>query len=157
MQYQLTINADHFQFYLEDDTIEHNTALLWRQQAHADRLDVLPGLIAVETGRYGGDVPVVIEVRSSPPTDTAFELWDHVVECAIEVRGSRLLLTSPDSFGPGSPEVALPPGTYRARVYYAHLDSVDDEMEMEGDDHYKIVLWPGAPVAPRVLKWKPRP
>lgn len=118
---------------------------------------MLPGLIAVGTGRYGGDVPVMIEVLPAPPTDSGFESWDHVVECAIEVRGTRLTLTSPNSFGPDSPEVALPPGTYRALVYYANLESVDAEDDMLGADHYKIVLWPGALVAPRVLKRKPLP
>ncbi|HEY0736465.1 MAG TPA: hypothetical protein VGD69_16235 [Herpetosiphonaceae bacterium] len=157
MRYQFTIDADHFQFYLEDDTIERDTSLLWSDQAHKDRLDVLPGLIAVATERFGGKVAVAIEVVPSEPIDPGFAAWDHVVECCLEVEAERVLLTSAESDISNAPEVPLPPGTYRARVYYGNLDSVSDELDLQGDDHYRIVLWPGAPMEPRVLKRKPPP
>ncbi|HEY0603811.1 MAG TPA: hypothetical protein VGD58_12910 [Herpetosiphonaceae bacterium] len=157
MRYQFTINADHFQFYLEDDTIDRDTALLWSDQAQKDRLDVLPGLIAVATERFGGEVAVAIEVVPREPTDPDFDVWDHVVECSLEVEAERVLLTSAEADISNAPEVVLPPGTYRARVYYANLDSVGDELDLQGDDHYRIVLWPGMPMEPRVLKRKPLP
>jgi len=158
MKYALTVNADHYQFYLEDVKVEHDYSLLWnKQQTHPDRMDVLPGLIAVSTGRYGGDVPVSVEVHETPPEDDNFDHWDHIIECSIEVRAGRLALTSPDDYGDNAATFDLKPGVYQARVYYGALDSVRGSAEMDGDDHYAITLWPGTSLQPRILKCKPRP
>jgi hypothetical protein len=147
------IAGDHYQFYLEDEELQADTSRLWDEQAVNDRIDVLPGLIAVGTGRYGGDIPVAVEVASSQPTDLLFDEWDHVVECSIMVHSGHLALSSPA--GPGMGRFKVPPGTYRVWVFYGALDAVIDDFE--GDDHYHIVLWPGTAIPPRVLKRKPRP
>ena len=60
-----------------------------------NRLDVLPGLLAVGTSRYGGPIPVEVEVCTQRPPDTALGDWDHVVECSLTVASGRILLTSP--------------------------------------------------------------
>jgi hypothetical protein len=151
-------DADHYQFYLEDQSIDHDTSKLWEAQPHADRLDVLPGLIAVGTGRYGGDIPVAIEIHESQPQHESWEMWDHVVECSIEVHSGQLTFTNPESFGAEDvPTFSIAPGTYRARVYYGNLDSVSENNDMEGDDHYRMVLWSGTIHTPVVLKRKPVP
>jgi hypothetical protein len=46
------------------------------------------------------------------------------------------------------------PGVYRARVFYGKLASLSDD-GLEGDDHYRIILWPGSPSTPVVLKQRP--
>jgi len=126
-------NADHYQFYLEDESIDHDTSELWDAQPHADRLDVLPGFIAVGISQYGGDIPVVVEIHESQPQDEALEIWNHVVECSIEVHSGQLTLTNPESFGAEDvPTFSIAPGTYRARVYYGNLDSVSENNDMEG-------------------------
>jgi hypothetical protein len=45
--------------------------------------------------------------------------------------------------------VALSAGMYRARVYAGRIDTVDEYM-MDGQDHYRVVLWT-APFAEPIL------
>src|SRR5262245_20233435 len=97
------VHPDHYQFYLEDSAIPHDTSQLWRPSPYADRLDVLPGLIAVATARYGGDVPVEVTVLAGEPEAERLDGWDHVAECSLRVESQRVWLTSPDSFGPSAP------------------------------------------------------
>ena len=40
---------------------------------------------------------------------------------------------------------------YRARIYYGKLDALSED-GLEGEDHYRVVLWPGDPTPPVVLK-----
>jgi hypothetical protein len=150
-----TVDGDHYQFYLEDMAMEANTGDMWHKQAHTNRLDVLPGLIAVGTSHYGGPIPVVVEVHPQQPSNESLELWDHVVECSIKVRSGQLSLTSPITFDTDAPTFFIAPDSYRARIYYGNLDSVRDDIDMEGEDHYRIVLWPGVEIAPHVIKRKP--
>jgi hypothetical protein len=144
----LNANPSHYQFYLEDTTIPHKTGNLWGPQAFANRLDELPGLIAVSTGRWGGDVPLDLKVQSLPPEAEDWAAWDHVAEVSLEVRSGRLPLTSPESFGTEVDSFAIAPGQYRARVYYGDLDKVYGGADLDGDDHYRIVLWLGPPPPP---------
>ena len=98
-----------------------------------------------------------VEIRAGPPEAEPFEAWDHVVECALDATSGRLRLSDPDSLGMGVPQFQVPPGTYRVRIYYANLDSVWGGGDLDGDDRYRIVLWPGTFIAPQVLKRKPVP
>jgi hypothetical protein len=155
MEQKLTVVADHYQFYLEDLTVPHDTASLWSEQEHDNRVAVLPGLIAVATARYGGDLPVTVVLEAAAPADRDFDGWDHVVECSLVVQGRRLSLTSPEVFGAEAPGLDLSPGTYRARIYYAGLDTIRGGADLEGEDHYRIVLWPAPATPPTLLKCKP--
>ena len=157
MTFTYTVNADHYQFYVEDADARADTSTLWGSEAMANRLDVLPGLIAVGTSRYGGPIPVEVEVATQRPPDTALDAWDHVVECSLMVASGRILLTSPASFGPEAPTIVVTPDIYRALVYFGALDSVSTDDDMVGDDHYRVVVWPDVSVPPQVLKRKPLP
>ncbi len=50
------------------------------------------------------------------------------------------------------PRVPILPGDYRALVCYGNLYSVTDESALEGDDYYRVALWPGNVVEPKVLE-----
>jgi hypothetical protein len=82
----------------------------------------------------------------------AFDVWDLVVECGVVVASGRLRVYSPEVDAVVAPTVNLPPGTYRALVQYGGLDTVEDEMELEGGDHYRVTLWPNSYVEPRLVK-----
>jgi hypothetical protein len=155
LRYEFTIDVDHFQLYLQDDQTEFPSRPLG-DRAFLDRIQVAPGLIAILTERFGGDTRVEIEVLSDRP-DESFDAWDQVVECSIEVPSGVLVLsTSTASLTameePDWPRVRVAPGTYRALVFYGDLDAVDPEDDYLGDDHYRIALWPGELIEPRVLK-----
>jgi hypothetical protein len=155
--HQFVINAWYYQFYLEDVKALPAYDLLWTDQTYADRVAVSPGIIAVGTARYGVDIPVTIEIDAEAPSASDDAPWDHIVECSISVPSGHLQITSPDSFGADVPQFALTPGTYRARIYYANLESIRGGGDLDGDDHYRILLWPGDETPPVVLKRKPVP
>lgn len=68
MQYTFFIQADHWQFYLEDRTISHDTGDLWGCQADS-LLQALDGLLAVGTARWGKNTPVTVMVHQQRPPD----------------------------------------------------------------------------------------
>ena len=155
--YAFVINAWYYQFYLEDANSHPAYEALWTQHTYEDRLAAGPGIIAVGTARYGVGIPLLIEVRDGELPLEAYPEWEHVVECSIHAASGRLQLTNPNSFGTGVPQIDIAPGMYRARIYYAGLDSIRGGGDLDGDDHYRIVLWPGSAIEPIVLKRKPTP
>jgi hypothetical protein len=157
MRHSFNIDADHYQFYLEDPAAQPAYDQLWWPQSLDDRVAVQPGIIAVSTARYGTAIPLIIEVSDTAPAGEWFEAWDHVVECSIAVTSGRLQLSNPNSYGTGVPTFSLARGIYQARIYYANQDSIRGGDDLDGDDHYHIVMWPGGPTAPHVLKRMPPP
>ncbi len=149
---EFVVAVDHHQFYVEDAQLQVDTSALWNERAFGDRLDTLPGLVAVGTARYGGSIRVTIELAATRPADLSFDEWDHVVECSLAVQSGDMVLSSPA--GPGRQRFKVPPGMYRVLVLYGGLDTVVSDYK--GDDHYYIILWPDTAVSPQVLKRKPR-
>jgi hypothetical protein len=152
-RYKFHIMADHHQFYLQDgdfdpvaaDLDELNTKELLRKW-----LVVAPGLIMVRTARPMM-VPVEIQIRRDPPRDD-LSRWDAVVESGIVVPSGVLYVKgSSEEFGEPL-EVAS--GCHAARVYYGGLGTLTSYLE--GNDHYKIALWPVFQYSVRVVKrWQP--
>ncbi|OKH20945.1 hypothetical protein [Chroogloeocystis siderophila] len=150
MKQKIEVFADFFQFYLQDEQSDGNLSDSWTSQAVSDMLAVAPGVIGVGTAR-NMIVPVEIEVLDSKPNDN-FDHWDHVTETSLEVPSGRIIIAGCTDYFPEAPRIIVEPGTYRVRVYYNALDSVD-ESRLEGDDYYKVVLWLDANIVePQVLK-----
>lgn len=152
----LRLYADYNQFYLGDSAFDHANTQLWSQEAHERRLDVVPpSFLAVGTHRFDY-VPVVVEIEQVPAQEDLGD-WQHVVEASLSLPSGRLAIDACSSYLPerwpdrlegsdASPHISLPPGTYRVRVCYAGLDTLDE-------DHYHVVLWPQEPYEPpRVLR-----
>ena len=137
--YDLTVYAEYSQFYLGDSAFNADTGSpdFWSPTALQRRLAVArPSLIGVGTSRYD-DVPVALDLLDGPPSEDV-DGWDQVVDASIQVPTGRLVIDGPISWQPGTSfEIDLTPGTYRARVYYAEINSTDQ-------DHYRIALWPTA-------------
>lgn len=112
-------------------------------------LALAPGTIGVGTVR-NMDVPVDVEVQDCGPTSDVDE-WDHIMECGIEVPSGRLVIAGCTDYFPDAARLILAPGKYRARVHYGALDSISDD-GLDGDDHYKVVLWPSEDQATSVIK-----
>ena len=148
---KLTVYAGYHQFHIKDEQATGSTGAtdFWTPEAFNDRLAVNPGIVGIATGSYG-DVQVEIEVYESEPGSESGS-WDHIVEADIDLSSGNLLVC-----GCPDPEevsrINLAPGVYRVRVCYGNLDSVMDE---EGQDYYKLRLWPDSFSKPEVLKrWK---
>ncbi len=146
---QLEVFADYSQFLLQDEQLRGNLAESWNEQSASDRVAVAPGVIGVGTAR-NYLVPVTIQVRRSEPEDDP-ESWDHIAEASLDVPSGRVVIAGPTDDFADSPRLTVTPGTYRVRIYYGGLDTVSPN-GLEGSDHYRVVLWPGDSLPPRVLR-----
>jgi hypothetical protein len=151
MRYTFRLDTDHFQFYLEDRAIAHDTSLLWSTPFVDGRLDALDGLLAIGTARWGHDTSVTIEYQHQrPPTDDV-EGWDLVAEASLRTISGEVCLTTPEGDDALTTVIPIPAGWYRVRVYYGQLQSVTDELALHGADSYHLLIWPSEPSSPRML------
>jgi len=147
--YDYTIFADYFQFYLQDEEVEGDLSDAWTEEAFNNLLAVVPGTIGVGTVR-NMNVPVTVEILESEPLEE-LDKWDHVNECDIEINSGRLVIAGCTDYFPEAERIEVEPGSYRARIYYGDLDALSED-GLDGDDHYRIVLWKSEPKGVRVVK-----
>jgi hypothetical protein len=143
--------ADYFQFYLQDEGVAGDLSESWTPAAYDRMLAIAPGTLGVGTAR-NMPVPVDVEIRSDPPSGT-FDIWDHVVDAAIEVPSGRIIIAGCTDYRKDAARIIVVPGTYRARIYYGQLDQLSDD-GLDGDDHYALELWQGTYIEPVVVKSK---
>jgi len=147
--YDYTIFADYFQFYLQDEEVEGDLSDAWTEEAFNNLLAVVPGTIGVGTVR-NMNVPVTVEILESEPLEE-LDKWDHVNECDIEINSGRLVIAGCTDYFHEAERIEVEPGSYRARIYYGDLDALSED-GLDGDDHYRIVLWKSEPKGVRVVK-----
>jgi hypothetical protein len=150
---ELSLFADYFQFYIQDEAVTGDLSEGWDADATARLLAIAPGTMGIGTVR-SMDVPVVIEIHDDRPFEDSGE-WDHVVEASVELMSGRVVIAGCTDYFPDATRIDVPPGCYLARVSYGGLNSLSED-GLRGDDHYRIQLWPGAPSEVRVIKERPR-
>jgi hypothetical protein len=148
-QLKLELFADYFQFYLQDESAPGDLSDSWGPEAVDRLLAVAPGTVGVGTVR-DTTVPVVVEIRDAEP-ESDVEAWDHVTECGLEVPTGRIVIAGCTDYFPDATRIKVTRGSYRVRVSYGALDSLSKD-GLRGDDHYRVQLWLGSSVEPRVLK-----
>lgn len=148
-RYHFELFADYFQFYLQDEPVEGNLGNSWTPEATDRLLAITNGTIGVGTVR-NMMVPVDVEVLDAKPSDS-FDDWDQVNECSIDVKSGRIVIAGCTDYFPDAARIVVTPGIYGARIYYGKLDALSED-GLEGEDHYRVVLWPGDPIPPAVLK-----
>jgi hypothetical protein len=149
MKYKFKFYTQYSQFYLTDKTSSGNTDSIsfWTEDAHNDRLAIEDGVLGVGTQCYG-HVKGELDLLDSANNKIDFNQYDHIVESGIELRSGILeVLDCPNS--KVQLETKVNPGTYRVRVYSSNLDSVIDD---DGEDYYKIEIWPDTNIERKVLK-----
>lgn len=149
-RFEFDLFADYFQFYLQDEGVEGNLAESWTKEAVNRLLALAPGTIGVGTVR-NMNVPVVIEVAENEPAEHDHDCWDQVNECSIDVPSGRIVVAGCTDYFPEARRIEVAPGSYRARIFYGDLNSLR-ENDLEGDDHYRVVLWPSDPGPLKILK-----
>ena len=141
------IFADYFQFYLWDAGERPNPPEDYDDDDIRRRIKAAPFVVVIQSVR-NNEVPVEIDVALAAPPLTLDD-WDHVAEASIEVPSGRIEIH--ECTGGSIDIIPVTPGSYRVRVCFAGLDTLSDD-GVDGDDHYRIALWP-APLAPvEVLK-----
>jgi hypothetical protein len=153
-RFQFELFADYFQFYLQDESVKEDLSESWTQEAADRLLATALGTVGVGTAR-NMIVPVVVEIADGAPDDDT-SLWDQVNECTLEAPSGRVVIAGCTDYFPDAARIELPPGPYRARIYYGQLNALRAN-GLEGDDHYKIVLWSAAPGPVRVIKHRVQP
>jgi hypothetical protein len=134
-----TLFADYFQFYLQDEKAHGDLSEAWTPQAVERLLALAPGVIGVGTAR-NMDVPVEVDILETEPRDDRGG-WDRVNDCTIDVPSGRLVVAGCTDYFPDAARIEIAPGSYNARIYYGGLSTVSADA-LEGDDRYRIVLWP---------------
>jgi hypothetical protein len=146
------ILVDHSQIFVYDCAFdfgdEADLELLYNKESSDRHLGVAPGVLALFTAKWHGTVELDLIVRAGPPGEDISD-WDNVVEASLELPSGCMVALAPESSRDDGLRIALSAGMYRARVYAGGVDTVDEYM-MEGQDQYRVVLWP-APFAEPIL------
>jgi len=155
MRWDLTLFADYFQLYVQDDDVEvGDLGEAWDEQTVADMLAVVPHAVGVGTAR-NTKVPVaVVSSPSAPPLDEG--AWDHITEASLDCRTGRLVVAGCSDHFPDAFRVAVEPGNYRVRAQAVGLGTVGPD-GLAGDDRYQLDIWPAALADPTILKRYPGP
>ena len=148
-KYEFELFADYHQFYLQDEDADGDLSDSWTQQATDNLLAFAPGTIGIGTVRKM-NVPVTIELYDSEPKED-FALWEQINECSINVSSGKIVVAGCTDYVPDAARISVEPDTYRARVFYGDLDTLSED-GLDGDDKYKVVLWRGEAIEPRVIK-----
>jgi len=146
---ELSLFADYFQFYIQDEAAVGNLSESWTEEATTRLLALAPGTIGIGTVR-NMDVPVALEIHDQEPDDDSSE-WDQVVEAELSVASGRIVVAGCTDYFPDAKRVELSPGNYRARVSYGGLDTLSGD-GLSGEDHYRVQLWSAPPAPVRVVK-----
>jgi len=151
-RYKFRVFADNGLFFLHDGDYDPDIDVEeFGKQVTKTRLAIFPGVIAILAASQMS-VPVDMQVLTKPPKEY-FSKWDAVVESGIVVPSGVLFLVGSGSTDEFGERMEVAPGCYGVRVYYGGQSALED---LEGNDYYKIVLWPLFQYSVRVLKrWRP--
>jgi hypothetical protein len=149
MNYPLNFYTSYSQFYICDKNKTGNTGSdsFWTDDAFNDRLAIESGILGVGTECYG-PIKGELEILSIPKTRLNLDDYDHIVEAGIEIESGIIQIIDCPSSNLAL-EINIKPGIYRARIYSSKLASVDGD---EGDDFYKIEIWPDSKMDRNVIK-----
>lgn len=145
---ELDVFADYGSFFVQDDTARPDPDRAFLKGLMNDLVAADDGVLGVGTARRM-TLPVVLDVRAEAPGDDLGG-WDHVTESGLRVASGRILVSKFD-YRPAVPRTAVPSGDYTARVYAKGFDSISED-RVQGEDLYRVVLWPGPVREPWVLK-----
>ncbi|RZJ80836.1 MAG: hypothetical protein EOO47_06285 [Flavobacterium sp.] len=148
MKYFLDFYTQYSQFYLVDKSSDQNTSDdFWDEDAFEDRLAINDGILGVGTECYG-PIKGEVEILEKENSNIDFSDYDHIVEASLQINSGALQIQD----CPNSSiqlEVILPENCYSVRIYSSNLASVEGD---EGDDYYRIEIWPAPPIRRKVLK-----
>lgn len=143
--------ADFYQFYIWDIGIDPGPPTDCDDEDVRRMVRVADQCVVISTAR-NCTVPVQFEVRpDEPPGDDV--PWDHIVDCSIELPTGQLQIDTGTSGAVA--DWRVPPGVYLLRAYFGKLDEVSAN-HLEGNDHYRVVMWRGDATPLKVIKQRPQ-
>ena len=151
-RHRLDLFADYFQFYVCDGNFKTDTGTLWDDTTTDHMLAVGPDLIAVGTARNMG-VPLTLEISASAPANDYTE-WDQVIECGLALPSGTVIAFGCTEVPDDAERFQVDPGSYVARISYGNLAELSED-GLEGNDRYRVQLWPGKADGVSVIKRRP--
>jgi hypothetical protein len=142
-----SVFADYHQFYLWDHGTSPDAPTDYTELDIQRRIKAAPFVVVVQPERNTA-VPVEVEVIDRQP-GADLSGWDHVTEVSLDLPSGRLELH--ECTGGSIDILPVAPGSYRVRVYYGGLGTLSED-GLEGDDHYRVELWPAPASELTVLK-----
>lgn len=153
-QFKFELFADFHQFYVLDaGTNALAQELSWTDADITHHALVADHLVVICPIR-NMTVPVTLELYEAEP---AIDLtpYDHVVRCSLNLPTGQLQVH--ECTGGESLRQAVTPGCYSVLALYSGLNTIN-EMGLEGDDAYRLLLWPTSKDEPlTVLKMRAEP
>jgi hypothetical protein len=155
-KHEFELFPDYYQFYLQDEQTTDGLADAWTDQASEDLFAIALGTIGISTVSHMYDVPVTAEIHTSAPDDD-LDRWDHIIECNIDIPSGKIVVAGCTDYFPDAARISVEPGMYQVRVFYGELASSRGRDQYKpdspkGNDQYKVVLWPGESIDPKVIK-----
>ncbi|MBB5716253.1 hypothetical protein [Sphingomonas aerophila] len=147
MMKHYSIFADYHQFYLWDHEANPDVPTSYTEEDTIRRIKAAPFVVVVQPER-NMNVSVEVEITGEAP-ELALDAWDHVAEASLDLPSGRLEIY--ECTGESIDILTVPAGTYRVRTYHSGLGTLSDD-GLDGDDHYRIVLWPAPFTDLAVLK-----
>lgn len=147
MKRSYSVFADYHQFYLWDKEISPDAPTDYTDADVEKRIKAAPNVVAIQPER-NMSVPVELEIAPCEPAPE-FQPWDHIAEASLELPSGQLEIH--ECTGGPIDQISLQPGTYRIRAYYGGLNEISED-GLEGNDHYKLVIWPAPSASVLVLK-----
>lgn len=157
--HDLVVAADHGQVYIYSAIEDPDPHDDWSGEFYLDALDdavssgrfvgVAGNLIDLMTpGQWNWALPMRVEVwPDQPPAEAG---WDHEVDVDLDVEDGPLVFEASGGGGQRT-EVHVPPSRYRVRVSGRGYRMVGAG-GAEGEDSYRLRLWPRATDAPPELR-----
>jgi hypothetical protein len=145
--WRYAIFADYNQFYLWDRQAAPDTAIDYTDEDVQRRIVAAPNLVVIQPER-NMEVSVELEIVAAAP-EPDLDGWDHVAEASLALPSGELEVH--ECTGGSIDVLTLAPGWWRVRSHHGGLTTLSED-GLDGDDRYRLVLWP-APEAPvAVLK-----
>ena len=146
--FEALIFADYHQFYLTSVGNEPDYADDITDATMTERIIARDDVLVIFAAR-NMDVPVAVELHDSEPALNLSEA-DHIVDAGLNSSGTLLIAGCTD-YLPDAAQLDAPTGDLKARVLFSGLDTLSED-GLEGEDRYRVQLWPGKADGVRVLK-----
>jgi hypothetical protein len=149
-QFAFEVSVDYQQFYLQDAEVYPDAPTDWNDEDVERRAKVAPNVVVVCPLR-NDTVRAELVIDSHPATSSRDA--DHVVMCALEVPSGVLQVH--ECTGGECLRVNIEPGTYAVLLEFFRLATISED-GFEGDDLYRMTLWPSEPRSLQVIKAWPQ-
>ena len=106
--------------------------------------------IGIRTAR-NDDIVVHFSLLAGAPEDD-FKDWDYVFETNMSLPLGKIVVAGPCECLPETTCINVQhSGNYGIRIYYGNFNTISED-GLEGDEHYKIALWPSHDKILKILK-----